>query len=143
MNQRLEKYYLLLNSKLDRVREAESLTLVQYNLIENKQYDELAANLEKRNAVMVGFEECNQEIDALNLDEISPEDKKKADEIENQIKDIMQKIRSDNEKLKAILESRRDECKESIKKTSETKKGILGYAQYSYSTNSRYFDKKS
>lgn len=143
MNQMLDRYFLLLNNKLDRVREAQSLTLVQYNMIENEQYEELSQSLEKRSKVMEEFEKCSQEIEKLNIADISQADKAKAEEIENAIKDVMSKIRMDNEKQRSSLEALKEECKEEIRQVRENKKGILGYAQYSYSTDSRYFDKKS
>lgn len=143
MSQGLERYFLLLNNKLDRVREAESLTLVQYKLIEDRNYDELSENLEKRHKIMQKFVEYSSEIDEMDLENISSDDKKKAQEIEKSIDNIMARIRKDNEKLRAMLVEHSEEYRAEIKKVRDTKKGTMGYMQYSVDSGSRYFDKKS
>lgn len=143
MSQGLEQYFLLLNNKLDRVREAESLTLVQYNLIEDRNYEGLSENLEKRHKIMQQFVEYSSEIDKINLENISSNDRQKAQEIEKNIDDIMSKIRKDNEKLRAMLVEHSNEYRAEIKKVRDTKKGTMGYMQYSVDSGSRYFDKKS
>lgn len=143
MSQGLEMYFSLLNNKLDRVREAESLTLVQYKLIEDGKYDELTANLQKRNAVMEQFGQIGEKIESLNIGTLSGIDEAKAKALEENINTVFAKIREDNAKLRGMLEDKKSECREEIKQLSENKKGALGYAQYSYDGESLFFDKKS
>ncbi len=143
MSQGLEMYFSLLNNKLDRVREAESLTLVQYKLIEDGKYDELTANLQKRNAVMEQFGQIGEKIESLNIGTLSGVDEAKVRALEENINTVFAKIREDNAKLKSMLEDKKSECREEIKQLSENKKGALGYAQYSYDGESLFFDKKS
>lgn len=143
MSQGLEMYFSLLNNKLDRVREAESLTLVQYKLIEDGKYDELTANLQKRNAVMEQFGQIGEKIESLNIGTLSGVDEAKVRALEENINTVFAKIREDNAKLKSMLEDKKSECREKIKQLSENKKGALGYAQYGYDGESLFFDKKS
>lgn len=143
MSQGLEMYFSLLNSKLDRVREAESLTLVQYKLIEENKYDELTANLQARNAVMEQFRQIGEKIEGLNIGTLSGIDEAKAKALEENINTVFSDIREHNAELKSMLEDKKSECREEIKQLSENKKGALGYAQYSYDGESLFFDKKS
>lgn len=143
MSQTLEKYFLLLNNKLDRVREAESLTLVQYNLIEEEKYDELLECVEKRTAVMMQFKQFDDEIGKLDISGISEADKIKAENVEADIKDVLAKIQVNNEKLRAMVIKCKEECADRIREHNENKKGIMGYMQYGTDVESKFFDKKS
>lgn len=143
MSQTLEKYFLLLNNKLDRVREAESLTLVQYNLIEEEKYDKLLEHVEKRAAVMAQFKQFDDEIQKLDIADISEADKDKAEAIEDDIKKVLARIQVDNEKLRAMVVKCKEECADQIRQHNENKKGIMGYMQYGMSDASKFFDKKS
>ena len=138
----LENYFVLLNSKLDRVREAQSLTLIQFKLIDEKKYDELADNLSARDTLMKDFQEYGEKIEQLNIGQMSDEDRKKSEDIKNSIENIMADIRENNVKLRELLVKQKEDCREEIRKLKENERGTKSYINNNLATGSRFFDRE-
>jgi chromosome segregation ATPase len=143
MGTALENYFLLLNGRLDRVREAKSLTLVQFDLIKQKQYDELAENLSARDKIMSEFENLGDELKRVERDvSETTEDKEKSARIVAEINDIMAEIRDKNTQLREMLNRQKEDCKEEIKMLHENERGTMTYINNNTIGGSRYFDRE-
>jgi hypothetical protein len=72
---------------------------------------------------------------------LSAEQKKRADEINAEIRTLKDDMIKHDEKIKGILEIKMQECKNEIREVKAQKKRTIGYGGLDYSAGSMYFNK--
>lgn len=144
MNDTQNAYFLLLNSRLDRVREAKSLTLVQFELIKEKKYDEMTANFSERDELMKKFGQDSEKIEEIEKTglELSESGKKQAEEIKLSTDRVLEEIRNKNAELRELITNRMTDCGEEIRNLRENERSANAYYAYGAKGVSMHFDKK-
>jgi len=139
----IDIYLDLMKRKLQWFQDMMTLTLAQYDLIEQEDYTGLVSNLEHREKFMKEIVVANNDLNNISLGDFSSDEIAEINEIKSKIVEIKEKMVYHNSILQDKVLEKREECKNEIKDIHINEKAARGYGHWDYKRESSFFDTKN